>query len=360
MIYTPLNGNELIFNMEKFVEPELPDQTYKVLANVECSSKPILFCVLRDFICKRSSILTHDFSNTGIGYTLIDSFYDSNEFDPVIDDWYVIKSVNEKGLSTYFKVTYQNTDYLSVIGFRYWNAETHNGIDPFYEVGAHIPLANISKLFIYGDTTSLAIIVLISDEPSLFLFGSTNKSPYDQRVLTVTNELTSGSSVALSLNRNIDSYVDDKVFVFDNQNIELTIIKDINTITKNIKVDLAHNYPNLASVTADICLFIQVSNDLSNINNFRCLIDGNGVINSSLNWDIFDTLLDQHDPSGMNNDYLTSDISLSGSGGFKGYLRNIQVLGFGANLPNNSIFSDHQNNWRLFTINGYKLLFREA
>jgi len=346
MIYVPSPGNELIFHMDQF-SPNLMVSNY-VGKFGSYTSKVDFFIGMR----------THLAGINGVGWEIIDSFYNNNESVPEIDDWYVIKGTAFTGLTTYFKIIYQNTSYLTIISARFWNPTTHSGVDLFYSGVGHIPLADTSDLHIYGDITSIAIITEISGVKSLFLFGVTENTPYDPTVRKTDQQITTSGVQILRTDINSELFIDDEVYVFDNDNIEICQVNGLNSTLKEITLTTTHTYPQGCSVSADLCAYIQTSSDLTTVDNFRGMIGSNGGKNIALNWDIFDQLIDKHDPSGANNDYLTTTIGLSGVN-FYGYLRNIQILGFGTTLAEGSLFNDRYNDWKLFTINGFKLLFRE-
>ena len=82
---------------------------------------------IRDFICKRNG--TYDYSATGIGWTLHDSYYATDEDNCAIGDWFVVKSVGESGdEDLYFKIKWHEADHMSLQGMLYWNAITDTGV----------------------------------------------------------------------------------------------------------------------------------------------------------------------------------------------------------------------------------------
>ena len=98
---------------------------YANLLEQACTDKEEVFQRLRDFICKRNG--TYDYSSTGIGWTLHDAVYATDEDNCASGDYFVIYSAGEGTKEDmYFLVTWA-TNYINFVAYQSWDNSAHSG-----------------------------------------------------------------------------------------------------------------------------------------------------------------------------------------------------------------------------------------
>jgi hypothetical protein len=203
---------------------------YANLVASSCINPLETFQKFRNFLCRRaSSNGSYNYSTTGIGWTLIDSFYATNEYTVATNDWFVVYSPGEDGLrDLYYKVTLLAGSF-TITGYLYWNAVTHVGTQPY---GAANTWANTAAtnnvLWVYGD---LDAFVGISKYASIYYSGRAGWFPgsrFDQTITNYATAITAGNDRVLALASIPSGWaVGVFVFVWDNDNIERVLIKTI-------------------------------------------------------------------------------------------------------------------------------------
>lgn len=178
---------------------------YVNLLNQNCADKAEVFTRIRDFICKRNG--THDYSTTGIGWTLIDSSYAVDEDNPQLSDWCVFKSTGESEKDTlHIKLIWNNTTYISSIMYLTWNTTSHTG--SIATGGANsmsTSETNVNTpLYIYGNLDFVSVLHKFANTDAYYrtmFFGKCSKpfSGMGIDIATSAGALTVGVDVAITV-----------------------------------------------------------------------------------------------------------------------------------------------------------------
>ena len=202
---------------------------YKNLVAEAIASRAEVFKRIRDWLCKRNG--SYDYSVTGLGWTLHDSSYATNENSPASGDYFVIKSTGESGKEDlYFKLTYSATSaYIQVQMFQYWNNSTHVGVNGQTAVNnLYVVESGSGTLYIYANLDKIFIFTLIGASNYGGLWGLLDDSLYDRTVAISSASVSAGSNVVVTVDSVPSSWtVGGKVVVRDNANIERITISAI-------------------------------------------------------------------------------------------------------------------------------------
>lgn len=246
------------------------------LINIACANRAEVFKRFRDFVCKRNG--TYDYSTTGIGWTLHDSSYATDEDTIATNDWFVIYSAGESGdEDLYMKCTYI-ANYIKIEGFLYWNATTHAGVQAynttsnFYIIDAAVPI-----LWIYGDLDQVLGIARETSVSANFypaLFGK-GIAMYNDEVAVCAGALSSGTDVSINVGTVPATgwTVGKKIAIRDTTRVDYITIKTVNA--SEITADLSNNYLAGAKLSADLVYGVLGSNNWGS--NFCSLIAHNGT-----------------------------------------------------------------------------------
>lgn len=263
---------------------------YVNLVNQACAGKIELFCRVRDYICKRNG--TYDYSTTGIGWTLHDSSYATDEDNPVTNDWFVIKSEGEGGKDNlYFRFKWI-ASYITVHGFQMWDNFAHSGSKQ-YSTASNFSVedAGAKTLWIYGDLNEVFIINKLSTtDYRATSFGKGEPGWIDQseEIATCSTTLTAGTDVSVVLDA-IPSYWvpgrevyirtthDDNI---SNVHIEKTELKTVSSGV--VTVDLSNSYIAGSAVSDFVGYY--ASGSINWYTSAFVLIGENGLINQSCGW----------------------------------------------------------------------------
>lgn len=305
---------------------------YKNLVAEAIASRAEVFKRIRDWICKRNG--SYDYSVSGLGWTLHDSSYATNENSPASNDYFVIKSTGESGKEDlYFKVTYSSTSgNIQIQMFQYWNNSTHAGVNG--QTAANNLLVTESAsgtLYIYGNLDYLFIGTIIGSSIYGCLFGIVDDSVYDRTIAVSSSSVSAGSNVVVTLDSVPSSWVvGGKVVVRDNANIEritISAISGSNVTFTSISASyaagckFAKDYPVVCQSTTNmgsghVCLFGHNNLKIQNVSLATSI-----VLPGSLG-----------DPDPAENEYMASPLGVGGDttgyfGGFSGVLM-IPASGF--------------------------------
>jgi len=322
-----------------------------------------LFKRIRDFICARNG--SYDYSTTGIGWTLHDSFYATNQDSCALNDWFVVKSTGETGSrDLYYRIKWVAATQLIVEGYLYWNNSSHTGILLFSNTNNINASTSTLITWIYGDLDHFLISTKVSSVYCGQYSGGLEKTWGDQSTAISTTALTTGSGKTITLNSlpaSPDWAVGKKVFIWDNGNVELITITYVDNILNEIKANLVYSY----SINAKLC---------KNLNNFltgntsfttptlsydRLLIGKNGVITNSVaryaTCGAPPTFVTKN-PDVQNNEYGVYPVTIySGTSstdfGYCGCLIDVRYIS-STNLVSEDIVTDNTNNWRVFNFSG--------
>lgn len=230
---------------------------YRNLLGIECANRAEVFKRFRDFVCRRNG--SYDYSTTGIGWTLHDSYYATDENNVATNDWFVIYSAGENGHDDiYYKVTLSSTTGIKITGYLYWDASTNSGTQG-YAVWENwsIPDAYVPVLWVYGDLDQVFSVTRENTSSSTYtatLFGVAVNPMYSRDVATCSGALTAGTDVSINVGTVPSSWkVGQKIFIRDTVNVaRITITaKTASTITATLATD----YLAGAKLTAELNYF---------------------------------------------------------------------------------------------------------
>jgi len=204
---------------------------YKNLVAQGIASRAEAFKRFRDWMCKRNG--SYDYSVTGLGWTLHDAVYATDEHTIAAGDYFVIYSPGESGKEDlYVRVVYSGTANINQITIhQYWNSTTHTGVNSMTNV-SNWQVADVTSgaLYIYADLDSCIVGTYIGTSKFACAFGLT-EALYDRTIATSTNAVTAGSNRVVTLDVVPASWVvGGKVIVRDDANIELVTISNISEL----------------------------------------------------------------------------------------------------------------------------------
>lgn len=335
--------------------------SYVNLLNITCSDKNELFCRMRDYLCKRNG--TYDYSSIGIGWTLFDESYATDEDNVAINDWYVIYSPGENGKEDlYFKVTWIN-GYIKVNGFQSWDSSTHAGpTTNKYGTTNNFTLHDSTGnyiLWVYGDLDFVCCLNdLIATNTYGVGFGKLVKG-YDDlsdTIATCATTLTAGSDVSIVVDSVPSNWaVDKEVFIRTTHNDAMATVEiekiTIKTLVSNtITADLSNDY------TADSCLSDHVGYYCQNSNRFvgagNMLISPSGSIAWAILAGIWMALpTASFDPEDYEERYSLTDYIMQSTKGLSGKFPFVKrVPGFTAGYVRGDVLEEEDGTeWRTFS-----------
>jgi len=345
---------------------------YRNIVAQACVDKEEAFQRIRDFICKRNG--TYDYSTDGIGWTLFDSVYATDEDNCAINDYFVIYSPGESGgEDLYFRIKWTNS-YMQIHGFLSWDPATHAGSAINYATGSnfYIAEADTPQLYVYGSLDALCIMNKRAvDDYSPVLFGRCGKPYEDMSAETVTcaSALTAGSDVSITVDSMPSNWaVGKEIYIrtthTDNMAttyIEKIIIKTLSSLT--ITADLVNPYAADSALTDHIGYICQ---DVSAVwSTTRTLIDPAGVAdNQSTNWVYASGIAPTyHDPAAYEDRIGLYNVYLQTTVGVLGIFPNVKRTPVqNAEFTNEDILAeDDGTEWRCLKIrNNIPLAFKEV
>lgn len=314
---------------------------YQNLVAESISSRAEAFKRFRDWMCKRSG--SYDYSTTGLGWTLHDSSYATDESNITAGDYYVLYSAGESGKEDlYMKVTYSATANINQITMHlYWNASTHAGVTSMTAV-SNWQVADVTAgtMYIYADMDSVVVGTYIGTGKYACAFGILD-ALYDRTIATSAGSVTAGSSVVITVDAVPASWVVGKhVVIRDNANIERIAISNISgtdvtftTVVASYSAGckLAQDYPVACSNSNSLlgAYIVLFSHDGSKLDNFAAQTAPISPGTSG-------------DPDPLDSDYLAISYSIRDiTGGYMGTIRNTLVaVATGYTDLNNYILAD--------------------
>jgi hypothetical protein len=339
---------------------------YKNLVNQNCVGfTEEAFQRVRDFICKRNG--TYDYSVTGIGWTLHDSYYATDEDNCAIGDWFVVKSVGESGdEDLYFRFKWHEADHINIQGMLYWNAGTDTGVKkyPASDTNDLIMCDDdlAFPLWVYGDLDQLAIITKTPTNYYSAIFGCARALPYDTTVATCAGALSSGSDISIVVDVIPSEWaVDRYLFIRDTAEIDRIKIKTLNGGTKTITADLTHSFLAGNKLCADLNYYCPSTSRFDSTTYQLINHTGAGVatvvkgFGAGYSWS---------NPDDMNAEPIGESIALGQvSVGYMGKVKNIYRIA--SSIPgvnSEDVFTDLDGvDWRVINVyNGCWLMLKEV
>jgi len=218
---------------------------YKNLINVDCADKAELFCRFRDFLCARNG--TYDYSTSGIGWTLHDASYATDENNPASGDWFVAYSAGESGNEDIYVYVEWGSE-ITVNIYLYWDNSAHTGT---IKVGYsnYFDCADSGEdyiLSVYGDMDEVCAVHTsssLSYGAVQVVFGKFQNliNGGGEVTATTTDSPASGTDVVITVDAVPSTWVVGlPIVIRDNSNIEVSKIKAISGT--DVTFDLSNSY----------------------------------------------------------------------------------------------------------------------
>jgi len=336
---------------------------YVNLIDITCADKNEFFCRMRDFLCKRNG--TYDYSVTGIGWTLHDSSYATDEDNCAIGDYYVIYSPGENGdEDMYFKISWVS-GFINVTGCPSWDSATHTYGGTRYNTINNITLSETgtSILWIYGDLDSVSIINdLISVDCYGTNFGKLEPGFEDQGtdIATCASTLAAGSDVSITVDAIPSNWaVGKELYIRTTHNNDTTTVKyekiEIKTLVSlTITADLVNSYTAGSKLSDFLGYFCNNSTRL--INTMITMLDAAGNASSASQAPVYLALpTGSHDPGGYEDRFTLLPLVCDNTFGLTGIRPNSKrcptfVAGFAIG---DILEEDDGTQWRCFRAYSY-------
>jgi len=322
-----------------------------------------VFKRLRDFICKRSG--TYDYSTTGIGWTLHDTYYlSSNENVCALNDWFVIKSTGEDGdRDLYYRIKWTSSANLTIEGYLYWNNVSHVGVSLFSSAENIMGiLSGTVLLWIYGNLNYFLPITKVSGVYYGQYTGLLNRVWGNTEVARLLSPIVAGLNRTLYLDTlpTEDWDVGKRVYIRDNNHAELITINYRDNILKEIRTNLTYSYNSGAKLCFSLSNYLTGSSIISNSTaSDRLLIGKNGTLANGNDRYAFcssrPTFVINTAPDPQNSEYAVFPVTVSsGSGttlGYCGCYEGVRHI-INTNLVNEDVLTDGTDDWRYFSCYG--------
>ena len=336
---------------------------YKNLIGIACADRGEVFKRLRDFVCKRNG--SYDYSLTGIGWTLFDSFYTTDQNTISINDWFVVYSPGESGNEDlYFRVTFVS-NYLKIEGFLYWDAVANVGVQQYNTLANwYMTDALAPVLWVYGDLDFVLPVHRESTTSSNFYVTPFGKaiSLYNDVVATSAAALPAAAGVIIDVGTvpvGAGWVVGKKLFIRDTAKIDIITITAVSATT--VTADLAFSYLAGAKLSADIAYYVSTGYQVMTAVN--CLIAHNGAKSITVNGFSNDNAVATNcSPDSLNADHIFQNLHCSApTYGYLGIMRHV-LKGPAAGLTNLDITAHADgNNYRVFSLmSGMPILIKEV
>lgn len=226
---------------------------YVNLLDVQTTSWEQIFQHIRDFICKRNG--TFDYSTTGIGWTLHDAVYATDENNISVNDYVVVKTTGELGTDEiYIRIYVSLAGYIRMTGYLSWDNSTHTGSTIYWgSTGHSLRIDTSDGLWIYGDLDWVTIINNQADANAAKYatgLGRLTNTMVDSTIQTTTSAVSSGTDVVIPVTDSTsnDWKINDRLYIKDDTNVESFIVKT-NNGSNQITADLTNSYATNAYIS---------------------------------------------------------------------------------------------------------------
>lgn len=331
---------------------------YANLVNITCTDKEEFFQRLRDFVCKRNG--TYDYSSTGIGWTLHDSVYATDEDNCAINDYFVIYSPGEGGDDDlYFKIVW-TTSYIKCYGYQSWDNSTHTGGNVYaYNVSNFIVSETGTYiLWIYGNLNALLFLNdLMSTDCRGVSFGRMDKGYDDlsETVATCSTTLTAGSDVSIVVDAVPSNWaVDKEIYIRTTHDDAISTVKmekiTIKTLSgTTLTADLTNSYTTGSKLSDFVGYYAEAATTLFTAG--YTIIGPDGTLNLAYTTGVYLGLsTTAHDPDEYEERFYMLEYVCSSSVGLVGKIPLIKrVPSFVSGFAIGDILEDVDGvNWRCF------------
>jgi hypothetical protein len=284
---------------------------YRNLTNIACSDKQEMVARIRDFICKRNG--TYDYSTTGIGWALFDSFYAVDEDNMQLNDWFVMYSPGESGdLDLYMHCKWIGT-YLTIKIYQAWDPATNTGSTNKCGTTNNFNILETTDpsnpLWIYGDLDKIFMLL-----ENLTTYGNGYIGGYvapvyevlKEDVVTVAGAVSAGTNVSIDLGTIPANWIVGRDIYLrtthtnDNSTVKLEKARIKSIVGTAIVVDLVNAY----TANFKVCDTIGIigSNNTQAFAAMLCMISPDGDLSYAVTWAITTGLpLTTYDPESFSD-----------------------------------------------------------
>lgn len=338
---------------------------YKNLINVPCASIQQVFRHVKDWLGSRNGIA--NYSSSGLGWTVHDSFFATNADTVAVNDWVVFRSAGENGKQDLYYYMLFSTLANSILRTQaglYWDTSTNAWVEPYMSTvqPAGPTTGSAFNLFIFGSLDSFSIIIGNGSAFSGRYFGLLDDPMTDATVATSSGSITAGSNQVLTVDAVPASWATGvKVFIRDLAGIELATISAIsgNDVTF---ATLVNGYVSGAKIARDYCPIISWSTQFLDIGYTQISRTGSLAEGDKQGVRMYNsTLLDTAAPDKASSLHLTeySRVAYYGQG-YYGRHKDI-LLSSNTGITSGTVYTDQYGvNWRALSIGSVMHLFREV
>lgn len=341
---------------------------YKNLINVACASAAEVFRHTKDWLTSRNGIA--NYTTSGLGWTLYDSYFAVNADSLTAGDWVVLRSLGEGGKQAlHVRLTYASVAN-SIIQMRAglgWNTSTDafvSGFPSSDQSGGPVSGSTFS-LWVFGDLDSFSIIVGNGSDNYARYFGVMDGTLHDSTIATTSNTVTAGSNKVVTVDSVPSSWSAGKKVVIRNEStIEIATISSISGSDVTL-ASIANGYSSGAHVSRDYVVMLCGSTSYLAAGYLQ--ITHGGVVASSAQASLRynNYIVEVPDPDLLNNCHVTQHAQFTAGGtnvdGYYGRLRNILLIS-ATGITSGNVYQDEATgaNWRALLVNAVMWLFKEV
>lgn len=331
---------------------------YKNLIAVAPANAADMFRHIRDWLCSQNGIA--DYSSSGLGWTLHDSYYAVDADNISANDWFVAYSSGEGGNDDlYYQFKYTTTG-LYIYGGLYFNASTNAWVSTYVNNSQVMQWSTVGSLYIYGDLNFVVCMNEVSSGTVYpCMFGCLDYRLATRTVEPTTGAVSSGSSVSIPVGDTTAEWWEagNRLFIKDDDHIErITIIsKTANSIT----ADLSNSYASGAKLAIAFPYYCQGGTGFFGSSN-RVIIAPDGSLSYYANKASVPGIASWMNPDKLNDTPVGVGVDIGYSGrGYYGSVPNVYNLY--AALTHLDVHSDGTDSYRFFYgASSHYYLFREV
>lgn len=327
------------------------------LVSQACTDNKEAFKRLRDFLCKRNG--SYDYSATGIGWTLHDAVYATDQHTVAYNDYFVAYSPGENGdQDLYVKVTLAS-GYINLHIYLYWNAATQTGVTAASTANnwTHTN-ATACTLWVFGNLDHFWGVAKYGSTYYLSGAGHCPDSRWATAVATSSGSITAGSSVAVTVDAVPAEWsVGRKLHLRDNANCEQVTISAIEGSVVTLAT-VAASYASGAKLLGEFSAWnIGFTSGVGGGAGF--VLSHTGAKSAAHSRDSITGTPGAYNDTFAGGSYPMAEIFCSATNSFIGPLPGVWLV-HSSGLTNEGTLSDGVANYRYFQTNGsHQTLLRE-